>query len=204
MPGSEYDPIFTAPAGADGGPLEDDLEPVRERFRNASRPFLRSPWPWFAWAFLLPAVALATPLAARLFGPAGVLLVWSATILLGGAVEALAIWRAGGRAARTPLAGWVLRVQGNLSLVALGLSAVLLWQDLPQLVPAVWLLLLGHSFYVIGGLSFPPFRTCGVIFQLGGVAALWPSWDPLIAFAVAVAIGSLWLAVGILRERPAS
>jgi len=196
--GSEYDPLFAEPLAA----AEDDLEPVRERFRAASRPFLRSPLPWLAWAIVLPGVALATPAAARRGGPAGVLLAWSLAILGGGAVEALAIWRAGGGvAARTPLAGWVLRIQGNLSLVALALSALLLWQGLPGALPGLWLLLLGHSFYVIGSLSSPALRACGIIFQVGGAAALWPGWDPLPVFAITTGAGALWLALGILRAR---
>ena len=110
---SEYEPLFDpAPIGT------DDLEPVRDHFRAASRPFLRSPWSWFSWAVLLPAAALATPLALRLGGPAGVLFTWSGVILLGGAVEILAIRRAGRRTAASTLAAWVLRLQGNLSLIA--------------------------------------------------------------------------------------
>ncbi|HXO20710.1 MAG TPA: hypothetical protein VOA87_12405 [Thermoanaerobaculia bacterium] len=193
---SEYDPFF-----ADRSTVEDDLEPVRARFAAASRPYLHSPWSWLAWAVLLPAAALATPLALHRNGPAGVLLAWSVTILLGGAVEVGAILRAGGRSVRTPLAVWVLRVQGNLSFVALALSALLLWQDAAWALPALWLLLLGHSFYMLGGLAFPPFRTCGRIYQVGGLAALWPFWNPLLVFAAATAAGNLWMAYRIWRQR---
>lgn len=193
---SEYEPLFSPRTGA------DDFEPVRDRFRAASRPFLRSPWSWFAWAVVLPAVALATPSVFRAFGPAGVLFAWSAAILLGGAVEIAAIRRSGqGFGGSTPLAGWVLRVQGNLSLVALALSALLVWMDVAWALPGLWLLLLGHSFYVLGGLAFDPFRTCGVLFQLGGVAALWPGGYPLAIFALTVAAGSAWVGVGVWRER---
>jgi hypothetical protein len=179
----------------------DDLEPVREHFRAASRPFLRSPWTWFTWAALLPGAALATPAAFRLGGPEGVLFAWSGTILLGGAVEILAIRRQGREAGGSTLAAWVLRVQGNLSLVALALSALAVWQDLAWVLPGVWLLLLGHSFYMLGGLAFEPFRACGLIYQLGGLAALWPGGSPLLAFALAAAIGNLWMGVGVGRGR---
>src|SRR5437764_428590 len=174
---SEYDPLIP-----DRAEVEDDLSPVQERFRRASGPYLRSPWSWLAWAVVLPAAALATPAAARAGGPAAVLAGWSVAILVGGAVEIAAIFRNGGRIgehagereARTPLAGWVLRVQGNLSLAALALSILLVCQGLPSALPGLWLLLLGHSLYLLGGLAFPPMRPCALISQSGRVAAPWP------------------------------
>jgi hypothetical protein len=191
---SEYEPLFTPePAG------DDDLEPVRDHFRAASRPFLRSPWPWFAWAALLPAAALATPLAFRLGGPSGVLFAWSGIILLGGAVELLAIRRAGRRSGSSTLASWVLHLQGNLSLIALALSVLLVWLDAAWALPGLWLLLLGHSFYMLGGLAFAPLRVCGVLYQLGGLAALWPGGAPLAVFALATAAGNLWMGIGVWR-----
>jgi hypothetical protein len=193
---SEYDVLFTPSRTA-----EDDLEPVRDRFRAASRPFLRSPWSWLAWALILPLAALATPVALRAGGFAFCLFLWSGAILLGGAVEGVALFRSGGATRSTPLAAWVLRLQGNLSLVAVALSIFLLWQDLAWALPGLWLLLLGHSFYMLGGLAFEPFRVCGIVFQLGGVAALWPDGRPLLAFAVAAFVGNLWMAVGVWRER---
>lgn len=193
---SEYEPLFARQASE----VADDLEPVRERFRAASRPFLRSPWSWFAWAVLLPAAALATPGAWRAGGFSGVLFTWSGVILFGGAVELVAIRRSGGGGGSTPLASWVLRVQGNLSLVAVAFSALLIWQDLAWALPAVWLLLLGHSFFMLGGLTFEPLRTCGILYQLGGLAALWPGYA-LPAFAVATALGNLWMGVAVLRSR---
>jgi hypothetical protein len=195
---SEYDPLFT---GSDNASPEDDLEPVRERFAAASRPYLHSPWSWLAWAVLLPAASFATPAALRRGGPAGVLFAWSLTILAGGAVEVAAILRSGRKMPRTPLAGWVLRLQGNLSFIALALSALLLWLDAAWALPGIWLLLLGHSFYMLGGLAFPPFRTCGLIFQIGGAAALWPTFSPLAIFALTTAVGNGWMAWGIWRER---
>ena len=115
--------------------------------------------------------------------------------------EGVALFRSGGATRSTPLAAWVLRLQGNLSLVAVALSIFLLWQDLAWALPGLWLLLLGHSFYMLGGLAFEPFRVCGIVFQLGGVAALWPDGRPLLAFAVAAFVGNLWMAVGVWRER---
>ncbi len=195
---SEYDSLFTRSRST--GDIEDDLEPVREYFRAASRPFLRTPWSWLSWAVLLPAAALATSGAFRSFGFAGVLFTWSAVILFGGGVEIFAIRRAGGGGGNTPLAAWVLRVQGNLSLVAVVLSALLVWQDLSWALPGIWLLLLGHSFYMLGGLAFPPFRTCGILYQIGGLASLWPGGAPLAVFAVTTAAGNLWMGFSVWRE----
>lgn len=206
MSGSEYDPFFGADEDA-----EDDLAPVRERFRAASRSFLASPWSWLAWSLLLPAAALATPVAARRAGPAGVLFTWSAAILAGGAVEGALILRAGRRAgaarARTPIAAWALRTQGNLSLVGLALSALLLLTNQAWALPGLWLLLLGHSFYVLGGLASPALRTCGLIFQAGGFLALaaffWPGIGgpgPLGVFAGASFLGCLWMTLRVWRE----
>jgi hypothetical protein len=198
---SEYDSLFTPSRST--GDIEDDLEPVREYFRAASRPFLRTPWSWFSWAVLLPAAALATTGAFRTFGFAGVLFIWSAVILLGGGVEIFAIRRAakteGNAGGSTPLAAWVLRVQGNLSLVAVALSALLVWQDVSWALPGIWLLLLGHSFYMLGGLAFPPFRTCGILYQFGGLASLWPGGAPLAVFAATTAAGNLWMGFSIWR-----
>jgi hypothetical protein len=195
---SEYDPLFSGHR-----PGDDDLEPVRERFRAAGRPFLSSPWSWFGWAVLLPAAALATPRVLRLGGPPGVLSAWSLAILIGGAIELAGILRSGRGARGTPLAAWVLRIQGNLSLVALALSALLIWQDLPWAVPGVWLLLLGHSFYLLGGIAFAPFRLAGILYQIGGVVAFWPGLSPLVVFAAVTALGNLWLGIAVWRNRRA-
>jgi hypothetical protein len=101
---------------------------------------------------------------------------------------------------RSPLATWALRTQGNLSLVALALSALLLWEDLAWAVPGLWLLLLGHSFYLLGGIAFRPFRAYGLLYQIGGVAALWPGSAPLPLFALTAAAGNLWMAWAVWRE----
>jgi hypothetical protein len=192
---SEYDPILSER----GAPVED-LADAQALFAVASRPFLSSPWSWLAWAVVLPLAALATPRALRSGGPAAVLFLWSGAVLVAGLVEIVAITR---RRQRTLLGGWAMRVQGNLSLVAVALSLALVWQDLAWLLPGLWLLLLGHSLYVLGGLAFPPLATAGVVYQLGGVAALWPGGEPLAAFATATAVGNLWIAVGIYRARRA-
>jgi hypothetical protein len=191
---SEYDPLFSPRA-----PGVDDLAAVRAQFSAAGGPYLRFPWSWLAWALLLPAAALLTPrlLAAR--GAAGVLFGWSAAILLGGAVEIIAIRRAARGVAGSSLASWTLRLQGNMSLVALALSAALVWSDAAWMLPGVWLLLLGHSFYALGGLSFAPFRLYGLLYEAGGLAALWPGGSPLWAFAVTTAVGNLWMAFAVWR-----
>src|SRR4029079_1205134 len=95
---------------------------------------------------------------------------------------------------RTPLAGWALSIQGNLSLVAVALSGAALLVGQGRLLPGIWLLILGHSFFLLGRLSFPPFRGYGVIYQVAGALALWPALDGLLVFAVATAIGNLWMA----------
>jgi hypothetical protein len=214
MASSEYEPLFAEP-GATAG----DLAAVQDLFRAASGPYLRSYWSWFAWSLVLPLAALLTARVAAAHGPAGVLFTWSAAILAGGAIEMTAIRRAGRRAesaeaatlldsetahggrargaGRSPLAAWALRSQGNLSLVALLLSLLLVWQDLAWTLPGVWLLLLGHSFYVLGGIAFQPFRTYGLVYQVGGVAALWPGGAPLPVFALAAAAGNLWMAYAV-------
>ena len=196
----EYDPLLGAPPSE-----QDDLDRARDLFAAAGRPFLASPWPWVAWALLLPAAALSTSGVLAAAGPGGVLALWSAAILAGGAVELLGIRRGRRRHGSTPLAGWVLHVQGNLSLVALLLSLALLWHDLGSLVPGLWLLVLGHSFFQLGGLAFPPFRAYGLLYQAGGVAALWPAGvDPYVAFAVTTALANAWLALAVHRARTAA
>jgi len=192
----EYDPIVPAAAAAGS----DDLERARDLFAAASRPFLVWPWPWVAWAALLPAAALLTEPVLAGLGAGGVLGLWTLTILLGGAVELVGIRRGRRQHGRTPLAGWAMTIQGNLSLVALALSAALLLADQPQLLPGLWLLVLGHSFYLMGGLAFPAFRVCGLIYQAGGFLALWPvAIDPFAVFAVATATGNLWMAWSVWR-----
>jgi hypothetical protein len=190
----EYDPLPPL------GQASDDLDRARDLFASASRPFLVAPWPWLAWAVLLPAAALATEPVLGSLGPGGVLGLWSATILLGGAVELSGITRGRRRHGRTPLGGWAMSIQGNLSLVALVLSLALLWAGEGKLLPGLWLLLLGHSFVLMGSLAFPPFRAYGLLYQLGGAVALWPAGvDPMLAFAAFTAAGNLWMAWSVWR-----
>jgi hypothetical protein len=121
-------------------------------------------------------------------------------VLAGGAVELVGLRRGGIRlGASTPLASWVLRLQGNLSLIALSLSLLLLWLDQPWALPGVWMLVVGHSFYMLGGFAFGPFRIAGLILQLGGLAALWPDGAPLPIFGVAAALANLWIGIGLRR-----
>jgi hypothetical protein len=194
---SAYDPVF----GGDERDVESaDAALARAAFERASRAYLASPLPWLVWAVVLPAAALATPEAIRRGREAGVLLVWSLAILLGGAVEGLALLRARRTAAGGPLGAWAMRSQGNLSLAALALSGALVWAGAPELLPGLWLLLLGHSFFALGGLALPALRTAGLLYQLGGVFALWPGAPVLHLFAAATAAGNLWVALGIARR----
>ncbi|HKI85621.1 MAG TPA: hypothetical protein VKA53_02635, partial [Thermoanaerobaculia bacterium] len=192
--GDEYRPLF--------GEREDDqdMERVRDAFEAAGRPFLRSPLPWIAWALLLPAAALLTPPVARRYGASGVLLLWSFTILAGGLVESRG-FLSRRRAPTTLLAAWVLRIQGNLSLVAVLLSALLVWVGAAAYLPGLWLLLIGHSFYVVGGLALPAMRRAGVVMQLGGALALWPGGPALAVFAVTVFVAALGMAWAV-RGQP--
>lgn len=196
--GSEYDPAFGGGGGEDG-PGARDLVEVRAAFRRASRPYLSSPLPWLGWAVVLPAAALSTPRAAAARGPAGVLLLWSAAVLVGGAIEGLGLLAGRRRFGGSPLGSWAMRTQGNLSLVGAALSIALVLADLSQLLPALWLLLLGHSLFSLGGLALPAQRAAGVIYQVGGLAALVPGVPPLVAFAAATCLGNLVVAAGILR-----
>lgn len=190
---SEYEPLFgTSRAGDD-----EALEEVRERFREAARPYLSSPWSWCVWAVLLPAAALATPALTESFGPAGAVFTWSAAILVGGAVEALSIRRAGGGG--SGLASWAMRTQGNLSLVALALSGALLLAGEARFLPGLWLLLLGHSFVSLGGLSHRIFKRYGFAYQLGGLVAVGLPEHALPVFAVTTALANLGLGVALLR-----
>lgn len=197
---SEYDPLIPEASG----PVSDDLERVRDLFENASRPYLASPWSWFAWAVVLPCAALGTPWAFAWRSGIGVLLWWSVAILLGGAVEMAPHLRGGKRGmGSTPLASWVLRVQGNMSLVAAALSVVLVLYDLAWALPGLWLILLGHSLYQLGGLAFPAFRSCGLLYQAGGLLALWQPAQPLMVFALTTALGNLWVGFAVWRRRAA-
>jgi hypothetical protein len=147
---SEYDPVFGGRAAA-GEADASDLATVRALFAAASRPYLSSPWPWFVWALLLPGAALATAAALRRGGAPGVLGLWSGTILLGGAAEMLFVYRSRRRVGRgSPLSSWAMTLQGNLSLVAVALSIALVVAERGDLLPGLWLLVLGHSLFTLG------------------------------------------------------
>jgi O-antigen ligase len=94
-----------------------------------------------------------------------------------------------------------MRAQGNLSLVAVVLSALLFWIDAARFLPALWLLLLGHNLFSLGGLAFPPMRFAGLLYQAGGLAAFLPGARPLWAMAAATALGNFWIGWGIVREK---
>ena len=195
--GSAYDTLF----GEDErGPERGDAAMARAAFQRASRAYLASPWPWIAWAVVLPGAALATPRAFALGREPGVILAWSFAILVGGACEGATLLVARRKVRGGPLGAWAMRVQGNLSLVAVVLSALLVWLDAATALPGLWLLLLGHSFFALGGLSLPALRTTGVLYQLGGLVALVPGVPALALFAAATAAGNLWVALGIARR----
>jgi hypothetical protein len=194
---SEYDPLF----GGVGERPVDDLESVRELFAGAAAPFVRSPWSWWTWAAVLPVVALATRGVAGRYGASGTILLWCSAILVAGAVEMWMV-RDAAAAPRTTLASWVLRSQANLSFLAVALSAALLWLDRPEVLPGLWLLVLGHSFLVMGGLAFAPFRRAGWIYQLAGLGALWPGQDGLVWFAAAACLGNGLVGWSVHARRP--
>ncbi len=194
---SEYEPAFSYHP-TDPEALAE-LEGVKARFRAAAGPYLASPWPWLGWGLALPAAALATGAVGKRWGPSGVLLLWSFAILAAGAIEARSFWKRKGRGSL--LAAWALRAQGNLSLVALLLTVVLVIGDRLPLLPGLWLLLLGHSFYVLGGLSFSALSRFGLAYQLGGAAALFAGPAALAVFAATTAFANLGLALAVLRRR---
>lgn len=192
---SEYDPLI--PRGEETA--SDDLEGVQVHFAAASRAYLSSPIPWLVWAIVLPGAALATPVTVSSGGLPAALLLWSVAVLVGGIVEGAIILRRRRRGA-TPLGAWAMRIQGNQSMVGLALSVLLIWRDMATVLPGLWLLLIGHSFFVLGGLAFRPMRQAGVIYQAGGLIALWPGAFSLVAFALATALGNLRIAVALMRR----
>lgn len=201
IPGvSEYDPLLPERWQEPDPTAEREFADIRAHFAAASRPFLSSPWTWLGWAVILPIAALLTPrFAAR---PGSVLFLWSAAILVGGLVEFLAIRRRRFFSQRTPIASWALNLQGNLSLVGLVLSAAVLGAGRPDLLPGLWCLVLGHSFFALGGLAFRPMRTAGLLFQLGGLVSFLPNVPPLPTFATTAAVACSWLAWGVARRSP--
>ena len=172
---SEYDPVFGRRGGSEP---TGDLEAVQETFERAAGPYLASPLPWLAWGIALPGAALATRRILEAAGARGVLLLWSLTILAAGAVEAVIYARRRRQRERSSLATWALRSQANLSLTAVILSVAFLVVGEARFLPALWLLLLGHSLYGLGGLAFRPLKSCGLIYQLGGLAEMFLAARP--------------------------
>jgi hypothetical protein len=197
---TEYDELFSARRPSPEALAE--LDQVRARFSEAARPYLSSPLPWLAWGVALAAAALLTPSLVRHAGPSGVLLLWSGAILAAGLVEVATFWRR--RSTRSLLAAWALRAQGNLSLVGLALTAALVWRDAFALLPGLWLLLLGHSFYILGGLSLPALARYGLAYQLGGALALFAGSAGLRVFAVTALLANWGLGLAVLLRRRAS
>jgi hypothetical protein len=193
--GSPYDPLFSGRRAAQD---ERDLERVEELFASAAAPYLRSPWSWALWAVVLPSAALLTERVAGR-GILAVLLLWSLAVLLGGVLEVGLILR--DPRPRTALAAWVLRAQGNLSLVAVVVSLALVAGRMGWALPGLWLLLVGHSFLTLGGLTFRQLRRIGWLYQGAGLVALLPQARPLWVFAGATAVGNALVAWS-LAHRP--
>jgi hypothetical protein len=148
---------------------------------------------------------LATPEIHDATGGVGVLLLWSIAVIAGGVFEAVQIARARRRGEQSSsLAGWVLRAQGNLSLIAVLLSIVLIWRQQAWLLPGLWLLLLGHSLFSLGGLASKALRIGGLLYQLGGLLAIWPHGRGGVIFAAATLVANLWIAVSIWRTQAAN
>ncbi len=193
---SEYDvPSLTRPASPESVAR---FARMREEFQRAAAPYLASPWGWLAWGLVMPAAALVTRAAGQAMGFRGIALLWSFAILLAGGVEAWALRRAG--AGGSPFASWALTVQGNLSLVGLALSLLLLLRNDTAYLPGLWLLLLGHSFFSLGGLSYPALRRFGLAYQVGGLAALIVSSHALLIFAATTGLANLGLVVAVVRR----
>lgn len=195
---SEYDPLPPRPPLSRGA---SDLDTVQALFSRAAAGYLHSPWPWLCWALVLPTAALMTAEIAAAGGPLAVLLLWSAAILVAGAVEAATMWRSREAVVPSDITRWVFRGQGNLSLIAIVLTAAMAWQGMYEFLPAVWLLLIGHSFFAIGGLAATALKRGGLLYQLGGVMSLLPWFGSLTVFALTTALANGAIAVSLWRRR---
>ncbi len=195
---SEYDPL--RPRHPLSGEASD-LDKVQTLFAGAASGYLSSPWPWVCWAIVLPVAGVMTAEVAGVGGALAVLLLWSLAILFGGAFEALAMRRSRRAAVRSDITRWVFRGQGNLSLIAIVLTAALVWQRMYDFLPAVWLLLIGHSFFAVGGLASSALRRGGLLYQLGGVVSLLPWFESLAAFAVTTAVANGTIAMSLFLRR---
>ena len=103
------------------------------------------------------------------------------------------------RASHSEISGWVFKAQGNISLIAIALTVVVMVNEAYRYLPGVWLLLIGHSFFAMGGLASPALRRSGLLYQAGGLIALLPWLDSLIVFAVTTAAANLAVAVAMVR-----
>ena len=64
------------------------------------------------------------------------------------------------------------------------------------------LLLIGHSFFAIGGLAASALKRGGLLYQVGGVISLLPWFGSLTVFAVTTALANSTIAVSLwLRRR---
>jgi hypothetical protein len=195
---SEYDPL--RPRQPLSGEASD-LDKVQALFAGAASGYVSSPWPWVCWAIVLPAAAMMTTEVATVVGPLAVLLLWSIAILVAGAVEAFSMRRARNTAGRSDITGWVFKGQGNLSLIAIVLTGALAWQRLYDFLPAVWLLLIGHSFFAVGGLASNALKRGGLLYQIGGVVSLLPWFESLDVFAAATALANGTIAASLFLRR---
>lgn len=191
---SEYDPLRPRPPLSGGA---SDLDSVQALFSRAAAGYLHSPWPWLCWALVLPGAALLTADVASAGGPLAVLLLWSVVILLAGAVEAVSMWRSRKSVVPSDITHWVFRGQGNLSLIAIVLTAALAWQRAYDFLPAVWLLLIGHSFFAVGGLASSALKRGGLLYQAGGILSLLPWFDSLTVFAATTALANATIAASL-------
>ena len=92
--------------------------------------------------------------------------------------------RARKSAVRSEISRWVFRAQGNLSLIAIALTVVVVFNGAFRYLPGIWLLLIGHSFFAVGGLASNALRRSGLLYQAGGAVSLLPWLDSLAVFAV--------------------
>ena len=125
-------------------------------------------------------------------------MLWSLVILAAGLVEAIPHLRLRKQGVSS-LATWALRGQANLSFVGAVLSGILLWLGEATFLPGLWLLLLGHSLFLLGGLVPGPLRRGGLMLQAGGLGALWPRFDALVVFAVTAFAANFYIGWSLWR-----
>ncbi len=177
----EYEPIFFTRKSKDSKEIRDDLSIVQHLFKNAAQPFLSTPWGWLGWSIILPSSLLLTPVVNLKSGLRGIILLWSFSVLLGGIIEITAI-----RNSRykniSNLSGWAYSIQGNLSLVGLALTSLLIFSS-PRIIPSLWLLIIGHSFYSLGSLADNILKYVGIYYQVMGIFTIFTHPLYISAFA---------------------